>query len=156
RPGRPGPVHGEGLSGAAADGFRRLHLPRQDHSGGDDLLRPLQHLQLRAWWQDHLQGDWVRRSLAAFEVVARGGVRVHSHRALDTVVDEEDDADRYSLARYASMVFRFFRRWLGRVPQARAFPAEYGAILERSVPLARALPETDRRELERLILAFLE
>jgi Mlc titration factor MtfA (ptsG expression regulator) len=48
------------------------------------------------------------------------------------------------------------KRWLRRSSEERPFPAEYAAILEANVPLARVLPADDRRELERLILAFLD
>jgi MtfA peptidase len=53
-------------------------------------------------------------------------------------------------------VFRLFKRWLGRSPSSRPFPKEWAELLDRNVPLVRGLPEEDRRELERLILAFLE
>ncbi|MBX3197238.1 MAG: zinc-dependent peptidase [Labilithrix sp.] len=49
-----------------------------------------------------------------------------------------------------------FKRWLGRAPQDRPFPREWAEILDENVPLARALPEQDQRELERLILAFVD
>jgi Mlc titration factor MtfA (ptsG expression regulator) len=53
-------------------------------------------------------------------------------------------------------VFRFFKRWLGRSDEPRPFPPEWSSVLDRNVPLARALPEEDQRELERLVLAFLD
>jgi Mlc titration factor MtfA (ptsG expression regulator) len=53
-------------------------------------------------------------------------------------------------------VFRFFKRWLGRSAQDRPFSREWAEVLDRNVPLARALPEVDQRELERLVIAFLD
>jgi len=53
-------------------------------------------------------------------------------------------------------VFRLFKRWLGRAAEDRPFPPEYASVLYERVPLARLLPEEDKRELERLILAFLD
>jgi len=63
---------------------------------------------------------------------------------------------RAPVPRYASSVFRLFKRWLGRSPESRPFPPEWSEILDQNVPLAQMLSETDRRELERLILAFIE
>lgn len=54
------------------------------------------------------------------------------------------------------VVFELFKRWLGRSREERPFPPAYAEILDANVPLARALPEPDQRELERLILAFLD
>ncbi|MBX3261913.1 MAG: zinc-dependent peptidase [Labilithrix sp.] len=53
-------------------------------------------------------------------------------------------------------MFRLFKRWLGRSSEDRPFPREWAEIVDRNVPLARALPEADQRELERLILAFID
>lgn len=53
-------------------------------------------------------------------------------------------------------VFRTFRRWLSRSSVERPFPEEWRALLERNVPLVRALPEADRTELEKLVLAFID
>ena len=54
-------------------------------------------------------------------------------------------------------MFQLFKRWLRRTrSEDRPFPPEYAEILDANVPLARALPEADQRELERLILAFLD
>jgi Mlc titration factor MtfA (ptsG expression regulator) len=53
-------------------------------------------------------------------------------------------------------MFPWFKRWLGRKAIDRPFPAAWGAILDRNVPLARVLPEADRRALERLVLAFVD
>jgi len=53
-------------------------------------------------------------------------------------------------------VFGLFKRWLQRSGEDRPFPSAYAEILDRNVPLARALSEPDQRELERLVLAFLD
>ena len=53
-------------------------------------------------------------------------------------------------------MFRSFTRWLHRRREPQPFPAEYAAILDERVPLVHALPEADRRELEQLMLVFLE
>ncbi len=53
-------------------------------------------------------------------------------------------------------MFRLFKRWLRHSRPDRPFPPEYAEILDRNVPLARALPEEDQHELERLVLAFLD
>ncbi|MBX3208023.1 MAG: zinc-dependent peptidase [Labilithrix sp.] len=53
-------------------------------------------------------------------------------------------------------MFRLFKRWLGRSVEDRPFPPEWTDVLDRNVPLVQALPEDDRRELERLILAFID
>ncbi len=52
-------------------------------------------------------------------------------------------------------MFRSFKRWLHRAELEGPFPAEWTEIVERNVPLARSLPEADRRELERLVRLFL-
>lgn len=53
-------------------------------------------------------------------------------------------------------MFQTFKRWLRRSAADRPFPSEWRELLERNVPLVRALPAGDRAELERLILAFVE
>lgn len=54
------------------------------------------------------------------------------------------------------MLFGRFKRWLQRSHESAAFPAAYKEMLERNVPLARALSDEDRRELERLMMVFLD
>ncbi len=53
-------------------------------------------------------------------------------------------------------MFRFFRRWFHRSAEERPFPPAWRAIVDTNVPRIRWLPETDQRELERLVLAFLD
>ncbi|MEZ4260949.1 MAG: zinc-dependent peptidase [Polyangiaceae bacterium] len=53
-------------------------------------------------------------------------------------------------------MFRFFKRWLRRVDADRPFPAAYREILDANVPIVRGLSDADARELERLVLAFLD
>jgi MtfA peptidase len=53
-------------------------------------------------------------------------------------------------------VFRLFKRWLRRSAEERPFPAEWTAIMEKNVPMVRSLPDADRRELEKLVLVFLD
>jgi len=53
-------------------------------------------------------------------------------------------------------MFDTFKRWLRRPSTPRPFPAEYRAILDARVPLSRRLGPADARELERLVLAFLD
>jgi Mlc titration factor MtfA (ptsG expression regulator) len=53
-------------------------------------------------------------------------------------------------------LLRPLRRWLRRGRQPVPFPPAWAAIIDRRVPLARALPEADRLELEQLVVAFLD
>jgi Mlc titration factor MtfA (ptsG expression regulator) len=53
-------------------------------------------------------------------------------------------------------MFRLFKRWLRRSAPERPFPAEWRPIVDKNVPMALHLPEEDRRELERLIVAFID
>ncbi|MDF2695863.1 MAG: hypothetical protein K0S65_4246 [Labilithrix sp.] len=53
-------------------------------------------------------------------------------------------------------MFRLFKRWIGRSLEDRPFPSAWSEMLDRNVPLVRALPTEERRELERLILTFLD
>lgn len=53
-------------------------------------------------------------------------------------------------------LLRPLRRWLRRGRQPVPFPPAWAKIIDERVPLARALPEDDRRELEQLVVAFLE
>jgi Mlc titration factor MtfA (ptsG expression regulator) len=45
---------------------------------------------------------------------------------------------------------------LARPLESRPFPPEWSALLERNVPLVRALPAEDRLELERLVQVFID
>ena len=53
-------------------------------------------------------------------------------------------------------MFRSFKRWLHRRREPQPFPDLWSAILDARVPLAHALPEGERRELEQLVIVFLE
>ncbi|MBX3188551.1 MAG: zinc-dependent peptidase [Labilithrix sp.] len=53
-------------------------------------------------------------------------------------------------------LLRPLRRWLRRGRQPVPFPPAWAKILDERVPLARALPEADRHELEQLVVVFLD
>lgn len=53
-------------------------------------------------------------------------------------------------------MFDRFKRWLTRGREPRVLPAELAAILRKNVPLAARLSEIEQRELERLVLTFLD
>jgi Mlc titration factor MtfA (ptsG expression regulator) len=55
-----------------------------------------------------------------------------------------------------SGLLRPLQRWLRRGQKPVPFPAAWAAIIDQRVPLARALPEADRQELEQLVVAFLD
>lgn len=53
-------------------------------------------------------------------------------------------------------MFELFKRWLSRATEPAPLPPEYAAIVRKNVPLAERLPEADRRELDRLVMTFLD
>lgn len=53
-------------------------------------------------------------------------------------------------------LFDSFLRWIGRERPKAPFPAEWSRLIDVRVPIARALPPEDRRELEELVQVFLE
>jgi MtfA peptidase len=53
-------------------------------------------------------------------------------------------------------MFGFFKRWLRRSVEERPFPSDWQAIIDKNVAMIETLTPNERRELEKLMLVFLD